>query len=292
LRCLLYLGCHIPTKQYAYEISARKVLPALGVELMEFREAQCCGLPIKQASVEAWLYMASRILALAGSRGLPLLTLCNGCNTSLREAAHVLKTRPEIKEKMKEALREEGIALERMPKVRHTIEVLYDDVGVERIKQAATRSLKGLKVAAYYGCHLVRPRHYPRPVDPENPVKMEEIIEALGGSTGDYPDKLGCCGAMVLSFSAETAVKIAASKLKTISEMGFDLIVTSCPYCFEMLDSKQEVAKSISGEEFESIPVMYLTQLIGLCMGFKPEELGLYLNMSPVDEVLEKLGVS
>ena len=170
--------------------------------------------------------------------------------------------------------------------------MLYDDVGVEKIKQAAKKSLGGLKVAAYYGCHLVRPRHYPRPVDPENPVKIEEIIEALGGSTEDYPDKLGCCGAMVLPFSAETAAKIAALKLKTFAEMGFDLVVTSCPYCFEMLDSKQEVAKSISGEEFRSVPAMYLTQLVGLCMGFKPLELGLHLNMSPVDEVLEKMEVS
>lgn len=291
LKFLLYLGCTIPTKQYAYEVSARNVLPRLGVELVEFEGSHCCGFPLKGINKKAWIYLSARLLALASKTGLPVLSLCNGCDVSLRKVKHMLEEDEELRAEIAEMLREEGLELNTNVELYHTIDVLHDIVGVEKIKSMVVKPLNGLKIASHPGCHVIRPTDVPRPEDPKNPVKIDEILEAIGASSGDYPDKGGCCGATMLPFVTDAAIKVGASKLKIIAESGFEAVTTSCPYCMEMLDSKQDVARSITGESSISIPVFYLTQLVGLALGMKPEELGLSLNMSPIDKVLEKLGV-
>lgn len=288
---LLYLGCTIPTKQYAYEVSVRSVMPKLGIELVEFEEATCCGFPLKGINKDAWIYMSARILALAGRYELPILTLCNGCDLSLRETMFFLNRYSRLKSEISDMLKEEGLELKNYVRVVHTIELLHDIVGVEKIKRAVVKPLKGLKIASYPGCHVLRPSKIPRPENGEDPKKIDSIIKAVGGETYDYPDKRGCCGATMLPYDAENAIRISAERIRTLKNHGFDCVVTSCPYCFEMLDAKQEVARSLLRDENVSIPVLYLTQLVGLAMGLKPEELGLHLNMSPVEEVFEKLGV-
>ncbi|MCS7108136.1 MAG: CoB--CoM heterodisulfide reductase iron-sulfur subunit B family protein [Sulfolobales archaeon] len=289
---LLFLGCTIPTKQYSYEISVRNVLPKLGVELVDFPESGCCGFPLKGLNKKAWIYMSARLLSLASKKGLPILALCNGCDTSLRKIKDLLMHDKDLREEMAKLLSNEGVKLDINAKVYHTLEVLHDFVGVERIKSLVQRPLKGIKVASYPGCHMLRPSDIPRPEDPVEPRKYDSVIKALGAEVGYYPDKGGCCGATLLPYSAKHALLIVASKLKTIKEYGFSAVSTSCPYCMEMIDAKQDAARSEVGDEDISIPVFYLTQLVGIAMGLKPKELGLNLNVSPVEGVLDRLGVS
>jgi len=288
---LLYLGCTIPTKQYAYEVSARAVLPKLGVELVEFEGATCCGFPLKGINKNAWIYMSARILALAEQYGLPVLALCNGCDVSLRETIFILNKHPGLKDEISKMLEEEELELKNNTRVVHTIELLHDTIGVKKIKSLVVKPLTTLKIASYPGCHAIRPTEIPRPENAKNPVKIDNIIKALGGETEDYPDKSGCCGATMLPYDAENAIRISAGKIRTLKDYGFDAVVTSCPYCMEMLDAKQEIAKSLLEDEELSIPVLYLTQLVGLAIGLKPGELGLDLNMSPVEDILEKIEV-
>lgn len=288
---LLYLGCTIPTKQYAYEISVRAVLPKLGIELVEFEGASCCGFPLKGIDRKAWIYMSARVLALARQYKLPILVLCNGCDVSLRETKHFLDKYPELKNEISEMLREEGLELNNNVNIVHTIEILHDVIGVEKIKASIVKPLSNLKIASYPGCHALRPTEIPRPEDAVNPVKIDNIIRALGAETEDYPDKRGCCGATMLPYSPESAIKTSAAKIRIMKDYGFDAAVTSCPYCMEMLDVKQDVAKNLLEDEEISLPIFYLTQLVGLSMGLKPEELGLNLNMSPVEDILERLEV-
>ncbi len=292
VKVLLYLGCTIPTKQYAYEISARNVLPRLGVELVEFPEAGCCGFPLKGINKNAWIYMSARILSLASMRNLPILALCNGCDTSLRKIKTLLNEDESLRKYMAKLLANEGIELHTDVEVYHVVDLLHDVVGVNKIKELVKKPLTGIKIASYPGCHLLRPSDIPRPEDSVDPRKFDNLLSALGASVGYYPDKGGCCGATMLPYSAKYALRVVAGKIKNIKEFNFDAVSTSCPYCMEMLDAKQDAARSEVGDESISIPVFYLTQLIGLAIGLSPKELGLSLNLSPVEGVLEKLGVS
>lgn len=289
---LLFLGCTIPTKQYAYEISVRNVLPRLGVELVEFPEAGCCGFPLKGLNKKAWVYMSARVLSLASKKGLPILALCNGCDTSLRKIKDLLKHDGVLRDEIAKLLEGEGVKLSLKAEVYHTLEVLHDFIGVEKIKTQVRRPLRGIKIASYPGCHMLRPSEIPHPEDPVEPRKYDSVLRALGADVGYYPDKGGCCGATILPYSAKHALLIVAAKLKTIKDYGFDCVSTSCPYCMEMIDAKQDAARSEVGDESISIPAFYLTQLIGLAMGLSPKELGLNLNVSPIESILEKSGVS
>lgn len=292
VRVLLYLGCTVPTKQYAYEISARKVLPRLGIDLVEFSNAGCCGFPIKGLNRNAWLYMSARILSIASMKGLPILSLCNGCDTSLRKVKSVLSEDEKLRNYMEKLLLNEGIELRTDTELYHIVDLLHDVVGVDKIKEFVIRPLKGLKIASHPGCHLLRPSDIPRPEDPIDPRKFDNILSSLGAEVGYYPDKGGCCGATMLPYSARHALRVVASKIRDIKTFGFNAVSTSCPYCMEMLDAKQDAARSEVGDDSISIPTFYLTQLIGLAIGLSPKELALNLNMSPVEELLEKLGVS
>jgi heterodisulfide reductase subunit B len=289
---LLFLGCTIPTKQYAYEISVRNVLPRLGIELVDFPEAGCCGFPLKGINKKGWVYMSARILSLAAKKGLPILALCNGCDTSLRKVKDMLKHDEVLKDEIAELLSREGVKLNFNVDVYHTIEVLHDFIGVEKIKNLVVRPLKGIKIASYPGCHMLRPSDIPRPEPSGEPKKFDAILSALGAEVGYYPDKGGCCGATMLPYSPKHAFRLTAAKIRNMKDFGFQATTTSCPYCMEMLDSKQEAIRAEVGDDTLSIPVFYITQLVGLAIGLKPKELGLNLNLSPIEEVLERLGVS
>ncbi len=290
MRYLLYLGCVIPTKQYAYEMSLRAVFPKFGIELEDFNEG-CCGFPLKGVNKKAWIYMGARILARAYERGLPILTPCNGCNVSLFETKRFLEEDPSLRAEMLSLLRSEGLYHFGDVEILHPVEVFHDVIGVEKIKSMVVKPLKGLRIASHPGCHLIRPTNVPRPDNNVNPQKIDNIVRALGAEVGDYPDKGGCCGATMLPFHPESAIKVGAEKIVVMMDYGFDAVTTSCPYCMEMLDAKQDAAKTITGNMDLSLPVFYLTQLVGLALGMDPKELGIHLNLSPVDLVLEKLGV-
>jgi len=289
LRAALYLGCTIPTEQYAYEVSVREALPRLGVELVDLEGANCCGEPIRGVNPLGWVYLCARNLALAEGMGLDVLALCNGCHLSLCEVKHYLGSRPDLVERVNELLKGEDLEYTGKAGVLHTLEVLHDQVGVDRIREQVTRPLKGLKLAAYYGCHILRPSKLGRPDDSENPHKLEELIEALGARSGDYPDRLECCGAALLVSSNKTALTMTGLRLRSIQGQGFDGVATVCPYCHKMLDTKQALSRSLLKDKELSLPVFYYTQLLGLAIGADRERLGLELNLSPVDKVLSRV---
>jgi|Deesub1362B_J571_1020462.scaffolds.fasta_scaffold00584_17 heterodisulfide reductase subunit B len=290
MRYLLYLGCVIPTKQYAYEVSLREVFPKFGVQLEEFNE-RCCGFPLKSINKKAWLYMGARVLARASELGLPILAPCNGCHVSLWETKHQMEEDPYLKSEILSYLKSEGLYKFDDVDIKHPVEVLHDIIGLEKIKEKVVRPLQGLKIASHPGCHLMRPTDIPRPEDNANPDKIDRILRALGAESYDYPDKGGCCGATMLPFSPDNAIKVGAQKILTMINAGFNAATTSCPYCMEMLDNKQDAAKTITGNMEVSLPVFYLTQLVGLAIGIEPSKLLINLNMSPVDEILAEVGV-
>jgi heterodisulfide reductase subunit B len=290
LKYALYLGCTIQSEQFGYEASVREVLPRLGVELEEMRGVSCCGFPaFSSVSPAAWFYLSARNLAIAGGLGLDIFPLCNGCSLSFVETKHNLEMNPQFKKYVEENLRKEGLEYNDDVKVVHILEVLHDVIGTEKIRASVKKPISGLKFAAHPGCHAIRPSSLGRPDDPENPQKLDDLIKALGAETMDYPEKTDCCGSTLAISSGKTTLMIAGEKLQSIRNYGFDGLVTICPFCFKVFDNRQRAIQMAMGDRSAGVPVFYYTQLLGLAMGIEPERLGLELNLSPVDAVIEKI---
>jgi heterodisulfide reductase subunit B len=290
---VLYLGCTIPTQEYAYEVSAREVLPRLGVNLIDLQNAACCGQPLKGIDNLGWLYLASRNIALAEQQGAEtLLALCNGCHVSICEAKHILETDDDLRKTINEMLAEEDLEIQGHVRIRHLLDFLHDDIGVQKIKQTVENSsnfryLENLKLAAHYGCHIIRPSSIERPDQLDDPSKLEALIEVTGAGTAKYPERLECCGAPMLAAVDKEAFQIAGNKLLAIQNRGFDGVINVCPFCERMLE-RQEAISRITGLNV-SVPSMYYTQLLGLAMGIETEQLGFQLNMSSIEKLLNKI---
>jgi len=288
LKVAVYWGCVIPTVQYAYEMSVREVMPRLGVELVDLENAACCGTPIQSVNMYAAVYLATRNLAIAEKMGYTdLLAVCNGCHLSLFEAAHFLTHDERLKNEINTLLKEEELEFAGKTKIWHAINFLHDIVGEATIKKAVTHPLKGLKLAVHYGCHILRPSSVGTVDDPENPQKLDRLIEWLGAESIQYSEKLDCCGSMLMLSHPDAAFTFTGLKLKAVQDLGADALVDSCPSCQNMFDMRQKSAAATTGAKL-NLPIVYYTQLLGLAMGIPQERLGLNLNRSPIDEFLQK----
>jgi heterodisulfide reductase subunit B len=290
MKFAFYPGCTVQSEQYAYEISARRIFPKLGIQLIDVEGFSCCGYPLKNVSVPAWFYLTARNLALAEKLGLDIFPLCNGCNLSFCEVKHYLKKDLTLKERINSLLSMEGLNYTGNTKSVHILQVLREVIGIDKIQAAVKMPLEGLKFATHYGCHALRPSKLEMPDDPEDPQSLEELIEAIGAITEEYPERLDCCGQGLALTTGKTALAISGLKLRAVQDHNFDGLVTICPFCTKMLDAKQNAIKVSTGQKDLNMPVLYVTQMLGLAMGMKVEELGLNLNLSPVGETLKKLG--
>ncbi len=281
---VLYPGCVMPTEQYAYEMSIREVFPFLDIKLVDLKDFSCCGEPIKSVNQMLALALSARNIAIAEKEGLDIFAPCPMCHLALSESKRILDADPAMKEKINKFLADEGLSYNGKSVIVNTLDLLYDIVGIDKIKNLAKKPLNDLKVATHYGCHLIRPSEIGRPDDSENPQKMEKILEAIGAKPIDYPEKLDCCGGLLNANLPESALTKTGQKLQKVQEQGFDAFIDTCPWCHRQYDSKQTKAGEIVAAKLE-VPVFYLTQLIGLSFGISSEKLGLDLNLSPVDKL-------
>lgn len=291
MKTAVFWGCRILTSQYAYEMSVREAFPKLGVELVDLSEALCCGDPVRSVNDFAATYLSARIVALAKLTGLDdLFVPCNRCHFAISEAKKAFESNDKIAQKICGLLKGEG--LEYNPRIRiwHTIDLLHDYVGLESIRKAAVKPLKGLNLASHVGCQIIRYSDLGRVDDAENPRKLDELIGAVGAESVDYAEKLDCCGAHLMYSHADSALSLAGSKLKALQNMAVDGLVVSCPDCGLMFDSKQKDAATTVGAKL-NIPVVYYTQLLGLALNIEKEKLGLHLNQTPVDQLLTKISL-
>ncbi len=285
----VFWGCRILTSQYAYEMSLREVLPKFDVELVDLREAVCCGDPVKSVNDFAASYLAARILALANLTGLKdLLVPCNRCHFAISEAKSLIENDEKIHSKIIGLLREEGLKYDSNMRIWHVIDFLHDHIGLGNIQKTTVRSLNGLKLASHVGCQILRYSDLGRVDDAENPRKLDELIDVLGAKSVDYAEKLDCCGAALTYSHVDSALSLAGSKLKAVQGLGVDGLVVSCPNCGMMFDARQKDAATTVGAK-PNLPVLYYTQLLGLALNIGQEKLGLHLNQSPVNQLLAKI---
>ena len=281
-------GCVTPLRENCYELSARKVLAKLGVELVELQGASCCGYFLDSVDHLSASALAARNLCLSEESGTDMLTLCPTCTGFLTRTKKELSENSGFNSKINEVMAKVNKKVKLSINPKHLTRVLIEDVGLEKIKQTVTRPLSNIKIAPHYGCHIMRPSDEIKFDNPENPKLLDALIETTGAKTVQYLDKFQCCGAPVMGVDAKMSLDIARSKLQNIKESEADAIVTICPFCHTQFDLNQSKLKEEYGDNF-NIPVLHFTQLLGLAQGFKPEELGLFENRVLVDGFLAKL---
>ncbi len=284
---LLYPGCMIVSEQYQYEISAKKILDFFGIEYRDFPEFHCCGEPMKCVNVMTWLTMAARIIAIAERENADILVLCNGCYLSLNKAKKILLEDSKKRDRVNAILGEEDLEFRGRAKIKHIMSVIAEEIGEEKIRDNIKIRLDGLKFATHYGCHVLRPYEFAID-DPENPTVLEKFIELLGGSAPYYPERMDCCMILFSNVKPRDADMLRGEKLEAIKKRGFHAMVTICPLCQHSYETRQKRIMKILKMDV-SIPVIYYTQLLGLSLGMGPDELGLNLNSSPVEKILEKI---
>ena len=273
-----FLGCIAPLRYPGIEKSTRDVCEALGIELVDLNDASCCPAPgvIRAFNKKTWLAAAARNLALAEKQGLPIITICNGCYGSLFDAAHELAEDKELLAEVNKILAEIGMEYKGTTKVHHFAEVLYNEIGVEKIAAAVTNKLD-YQVAAFYGCHFLKPSEIKQVDDAENPRILDDLIEATGAKSMPRKQKILCCGAgggLKAAFG-DVAKKFTETNLENIKASGAQFIIDVCPFCHLQFDGMQ---KELGYE----IPVLHLSQLLGLAMGMDEKQLAFSTHITPV----------
>jgi heterodisulfide reductase subunit B len=287
----LFLGCTIPARSRNYELSSRAIALRLGLEFIDIEEFSCCGFPLEASDEIGAILLAARNLCLAEERGLDICALCSACASMLTKTAFHLNNNQNLREQINKELSKIGKEYKGTINVRHFARILLEDIGLERIKEEIKRDLKGLKVATHYGCHYLKPSYiYEGFDDPQYPLTLELILEAVGVTNIQYRRKKDCCGGPVLLSDESVALTVAQEKLKYVKEAGTDCMNLVCPFCSLMFDANQKGIETKFETEF-NIPVLYLPQIVGLAMGFGRKELGLNLNSVSTKELTAKLGV-
>ncbi len=273
-------GCSLKGLGRAYEESLLPVFQALGVELQELDDWNCCGATAYMALDETKAFvLAARNLAIAENNGgHELLAPCSACYLVLNKTKHAIQESPEMKSKVMGALQTVGLSYRGNTPVRHPLDVLINDVGLEAIKQRVKRSLKGLKVAPYYGCQIVRP--YSTFDDQFNPVTMDRLFEALGATVVRYPLKTKCCGGSLTGTVPEAGLRLTYILLKEAIKRGADVIATVCPLCQFNLDAYHD--QIAAKYEPVRIPTVYFSQLMGLAFGLPAAQIGLRRGFIPM----------
>jgi len=285
----LFLGCTIPARQPHYEVSARKALTRLGIELVDLDNMTCCAPPpLQSIDMETSLAIAANNICLAEEADLDIVTLCTGCFESLAMANNLLKENPKLKARVNKILSNAGKEFKGTKEVKHYLKVLMDNVGLERLKKNVAKDLSKLKVASFSGCHLLRPSTLLKFDDPERPHIFDDLIEVLGAKSIWYRNKLKCCGGLLRGYADDVALAIARDKIVNTTKAGADCIVTLCPFCFLTLDLGQMLIKSTYKEDY-NIPVIHYSELLSLALGIDPKELALDFHKVRLDKVLNKI---
>jgi len=276
-----FLGCIMPLRYPGIESSTREVMDALGVELMDMQGASCCPAPGVMRSFDQtyWMSVAARNLVIAQKMGVDVLTICNGCFDTLFEVAHKLNHDPEMRKKVNKILKEAGVdEYQGNVNVRHFVELLYKDVGVEAVR-AKAKSGKGMKAAVHYGCHFLKPSNIKKIDDAERPHIFDDIVEAAGVTSVPFKDKGTCCGAGggVRARTPDVALKMTKENLTNMKAAGAEVIVDCCPFCHLQYDAGQAQLKEFG------IPVLHLSQLLGMAFGLDRAKLGLEVHQTKVN---------
>lgn len=276
MRYSFFRGCFIPVRLPHVEKVAATILPELGVELSPVEGFTCCPEPIGFTVNHplTGLAVSARNIALAEEQGHDILTLCNGCTYTLKQANETLKADPELRERVNEVLAETGHQFRGTVEVKHFAQVLMDQVGLHKIKNKVEKPLSGLRVASHTGCHILSPPEVMGFDDPQVPVKLDAMMDALGATPLEYAYKTQCCGWTLSNYGdRNAAARLLGDKLAAMREAGADSVNVICPQCLAQLDTSQMLAARALKLEFR-LPALFYLQYLALAMGYSLGEAG------------------
>jgi succinate dehydrogenase / fumarate reductase cytochrome b subunit len=291
MRVAYYKGCLASMSAKELDTSTQALAPMLGIELDELKAVTCCGAgDIHEAEPDYYLHLNARILAYAQATGCDtLMTICNVCTLNLRQANFQLQGDDALRARVSENLERVGAPpYDGSVEVKHLLWLIAEGDGYETLKQVAHKGLKGLKVAPFYGCQILRPSKLLGVDDPDRPHTLEAIIEACGGEAVDYPAKVKCCGFPIIQAREETALAELIQPIAQSIEAGADAMVTPCPLCHLSLDAWQSKLEAQTGRRLQ-MPILHLSQLVGVAAGLEEPELEFKRHVVPLDPVLAKV---
>ena len=288
MKIAYYPGCLAQESAKELDMATRWVCRTLGIELVEFPNFSCCGSGfIDEANEVLNIAINARNLAIAEKAGLDMLTICSTCQGMLN-LAKVRMQDPVVKSRVDAALKPLGIEYKGTVQVKHLLEVLTKDVGLDAVKAKVRRPLYGMKVGAFYGCHLLRPADEMQSESGEEPRSFEDLLTAVGATPVDYRGRVMCCGFPILFVKPPTANTIAGRQILDAKAHGADAMATPCPLCHTSLDAYQnKAAKAV--ETPLNMPVFHLPQVVALAFGASPEELGLSRHLVRTDAAIAKV---
>ena len=286
-----YPGCVSQASGKELDISTRLVTQKLGIELVEFPNFSCCGAGfIDEADLDFNTMLNARNLAIAQEAGLEMMTICSTCQGMLARSNKILSDDQVMKNRADQILEKIGKKYDAETRVKHLLWILVSDYGLENLKKKIIKPLERLRVAAFYGCHILRPQDIIGYEDADNPQSFEALIKALGAEPVIYDGRTSCCGFPGLLHKEDDANKMAGMNLLDAKTKGADVMVTPCPLCHISLDSFQADAEKYSMSPID-MPVMHLPQLVGLALGIPPKNLGLERHLVDTTRVLDIIGV-
>jgi len=289
LRYALYTGCTARESTPELLKSTLAVAEALDIELVLLDEATCCGASHLQDFDDFLsLVLNARNICYAEKMELPLVTICNTCQLNTSMTKERLDHDENLKAQVNEKLKEVGLEYKGTSEVKHFLYALIDDLGIDEIAKRVTKPLKNINMAAFYGCHNIRPSELQSQnnggENPYNPTSIDDLILALGGQNVEYGHKNKCCGFHVELQAPDTANRLSASALTDAMDNNADAIVTPCPLCHLRLDVQQHNISKAAGREVH-IPIFHLPQMIGLALGIEAEKLGINHHVTETDLV-------
>jgi len=282
-RYLYFPGCSLRATGVAYEESLLELFRRLGLRLEELEDWNCCGATSYMAIDEGAAFLLSaRNLSLARQQDerCDLVAPCSACYLVLRKTQDYASRYPEIRRRLDDSLASASLTPLDSVRVRHPLEVLYNDIGPEELRSRVVRPWRGGRLACYYGCQAIRP--YDEVDRPYDPRRMDELLEAVGAPTVTYSLKTKCCGGSLTGTIHEVGLRLNYILLKEAARKGAEAMVTICPLCQFNLDAYQHEIRRQSGEALD-MPVLYFTQVLGWALGADPEKLGLRRAISGQD---------
>lgn len=287
-----FLGCITSNRYPGVEQATKKVVERFGGKLLVMEGTSCCPAPGVFGSfhLPSWLAVAARNITIAENMNMNITVTCNGCYASLQEANHLLKHNEKLKSQVNEVLSKVGRKYQGSVEVKHIISVLSEDAGLEAIKKEVKHPLKGVKVAVHYGCHFLKPSEVRMHGSTEKPTLLDDLVRALGAESVDYREKIMCCGAGggVRAGNLDVALDMTKEKIENMIKAEADCVVTPCCFCHLQFDRGQVELSEKTGRKY-GLPVVYITQLVGLALGMAPDELGLRENEFSTEPFLKKI---
>lgn len=292
---LYYPGCSMESSAKAYNDSLMAIKDSLGLALEEIHDWNCCGateyLGISTTPAYA---LISRNLALAYNQSNGMDTVvapCSACYLNLAKADHYMNERPALGVRVNKALSAGGLKYDPGSlKIRHLLDVIINDVGLDVVEAKVTRPLHGLRLAPYLGCMVPRPDYEKRWSDYEYPDELDRLLKVLGAEVIDFPLKTHCCGGHMTQISPATAFELIRRLISSADQYKADMMVTLCPMCQMNLDAYQGETNRYFHTNYH-MPIMFFTQLMGLAFGKDPQELGFGKELVDARQALSRIGV-